>query len=252
MMPGMAPDPDPDEVPSPLDYPGRRLRRSALLQHDRLVDWDVGAMPMDRVLADMGVAPLDARALVLGVGSNADPRRVLRKLRAAGAGSVVPFVTCTVEGVAVTHSAHVSAGGYVPMTPAERPGGDVALVAAYVDSEQLAALDATEPNYQRVLLDGGRYALRLDGGVRPASYYVYRSRHGVLRPDGELLPPMSQRELHARLFRGPDLAAVVTGATAEERVARLRLPDVQQRVRECFGALGWVADSGLHGEPALA
>ena len=248
MMPGMAPDPHPDEVPSPLDYPGRRLRRSALLQHGRLVDWAVGDTPMDGVLADLGAAPLDARALVLGVGSNADPRRVLRKLRSAGTGTVVPFVTCTVAGLAVTHSAHVSAGGYVPMTPAERPGGEVALVAAYVDPGQLAALDATEPNYQRLLLDGARYALRLDGGGRPASYYVYRSRHGVLRPDGELLPPLGQRELHERLFRGRDLAAVVGGSTAEERAAALCLPDVQQRVQECFRALGWVADSGLRGE----
>ena len=252
MMPGMAPDPDPDEVPSPLDYPGRRLQRSALLRHDRLVDWAVGALPMDQLLSDLGVAPLDARALVLGVGSNADPRQVVRKLRAAGAGTVVPFATCTVAGIAVTHSAHVSAGGYVPMAPAAHPGAEVALVAAYVDPEQLAALDATEPNYQRLLLDGARYALRLDGGVRPASYHVYRSRHGVLRPDGELLPPLGQPELHERLFRGSDLAAVVTGATAEERVAALGLPDVQQRVRECFGALGWVAGSGLRGEPAGA
>ena len=114
MMPGMAPDPHPDEVPSPLDYPGRRLRRSALLQHGRFVDWAVGDTPMDGVLADLGAAPLDARALVLGVGSNADPRRVRRKLRSAGAGTVVRSSPARSRDVAVTHSAHVSAGGYVP------------------------------------------------------------------------------------------------------------------------------------------
>ena len=248
MMPGMAPDPHPDEVPSPLDYPGRRLRRSALLQHGRLVDWAVGDTPMDGVLADLGAAPLDARALVLGVGSNADPRRVLRKLRSAGTGTVVPFVTCTVAGLAVTHSAHVSAGGYVPMTPAERPGGEVALVAAYVDPGQLAALDATEPNYQRLLLDGARS--RAAAGRRRAAGVRLR------------LPVPARR---APAGRGAAAAAGTAGAAraavpwprprgggrwvdGRGAAAALCLPDVQQRVQECFRALGWVADSGLRGE----
>lgn len=261
-------DLDPGEVLSPLDYPGHRLRRSVLLRHDHLADWNIGygvalelapvavrgraRAPLERVLDDEGVTPLHARALVVGVGANAAPPLVLRKLRAAGTGTVVPFVTCTVTGIAVTHSAHVSAGGYMALTPADRPGRQVPLVAAFLDAEQLSALDATEPNYQRLLVDGARYRVRLDGGGRPAAYHLYRSRHGVLRLDGELLPPMRQRDLHDRLFHDAELAALVPGATPEERVTALRTPAVQERLRVLFRVRGWASESGLHGEPAGA
>ncbi len=266
MMRGMVLDLDPGEVSSPLDYPGHRLRRSVLLRHDHLADWGIdgatplgsapvalrggGELPLDRVLGDEGVAPLDGRTLVVGVGSNAAPWLVLRKLHAAGAGTVVPFVTCTVTGIAVTHSAHVSAGGYIAMTPAGRPHGQVPLVAALLDAEQLAALDATEPNYERLLIDGERYPVHLDGGGRPTAYHLYRSRHGVLCLDGEPLPSMGQRDLHQRLFVDPDLAALVPGTTPDERLPALRTPAVQERVRALFRARGWAADSRLHGEPA--
>ena len=269
MMRGVQDDLDPRAVPSPLDYPGHRLRHSVVLRRDHLADWGVrpgvppeaapvalrgggGAKPLHRVLSDEGVAPLAERTLIVGVGANAAPALVLRKLYAAGAGTVVPFLTCMVRGIAVTHSAHVSAGGYIAMTPADSAGRQLPLVAALLDAEQLAALDATEPNYQRLRVDARRYPVRLDGGALPAAYHLYRSKHGVLRLDGALLPPMRQRDLHDRLFAHPEVAALVPGATAEERVVAMRTPDVQERLRECFHSRGWASDSRLHGEPVTA
>ena len=255
----------------PLDYPGERLRASSLLRHDALAAWTptggrpAGSCtvqveldgrkrhePLDRVLRQDGVAPLGARALVVAVGSNASHRVVHSKLTVAGASTVVPFMTCRVSGMGVAYSAHVSRGGYIPVSPVDDPGGVVDLVAAFLDEQQLLAMDATEGNYDRLLVPGTRYPMLLDGGERPAAYYVYRSHPGVLRVGGELVPPVNQRELHRLLFDDDELASLVPGRSPEERLATLKQRGVQARVRELFRRRGWATDSGLVGVEAGA
>jgi hypothetical protein len=86
--------------------------------------------------------------------------------------------------VRVGHSAHVSAGGYVPAAPYVGDGHTDAVV-GWFDDEQLALVDATEPNYHRLALD-------------PATQ-LYVSRWGVVAVDGRPLPLTDQATLLARL-----------------------------------------------------
>ena len=258
--------PEPTYLLDPLDYPGRRVVASGLLLGRSLVAWtltpgqppgeatvetgsagQVSPTPLDRVLADQGVPPLGERAVVVAVGSNASYRVVHSKLTVARASTVVPFMTCRVWGMGVAYSAHVSRPGYIPVSPVDDPGGVVDLVAAFLDEQQLLAMDATEGNYRRLLLHRDRYPMLLDGDLRPETYYVYRSKQGVLRVRGDLVPPVSQRELHRLLFDDDELASLVPGRSPEERVTSLRQRSVQQRVGELFKRRGWAADSGLVG-----
>jgi hypothetical protein len=242
------------------------LRTSSLLWRDSLVAWPlspgrpagsstvevtldgrVSHQPLDRVLRRDGLAPLEARALVVAVGSNASHRVVHSKLTVARASTVVPFMTCRVWGMGVAYSAHVSRPGYVPVSPVDDPGGVTDLVAAFLDEQQLVAMDATEGNYHRLLVRGTRYPLLLDSGERPDAYYVYSSKPGVLRIGGDLVPPVNQRELHRLLFDDDELASVVPGRSPEERVALLRQRNIQEQVRDLFRRRGWAADAGLVG-----
>ena len=228
----------------PLDYPGERLTRAGLLVGDRLIAWTDGP-DLERMLRVERAAPLSARTLVVAVGSNASPDVVRHKLARAGAGTVVPFVTGTLAGVTVAHSAHVSARGYVPWTPAASAGTVARVVAAHLDADQLSALDATEPNYERRMLRSQDHQLVLDDGERPATFGLYDSRHGVLRPDGRLLAALPQRDLLEWLVADPELAAVVTGPTPEQRLAVLQRAEVRETVRRVFAERGWAAPSGL-------
>ncbi len=228
----------------PLDYPGERLARAGLLVRDRLRAW-TGGPDLDRMLRAERATPLAARTLVVAVGSNASPDVVRDKLARAGADTVVPFVTGTLAGVTVAHSAHVSVPGYVPWAPAASTGSLTRVVAAHLDADQLTALDATEPNYQRRLLHPGRHQLVLDDGERPATFCLYDSRHGVLRPGGRLLAALPQADLQEWLLADPELAAILVGATPEHRLAVLQRAEVRETVRRVFAERGWATPSGL-------
>jgi hypothetical protein len=131
----------------------------------------------------------EGRTLVVAVGSNASPAVLARKLAAVE--PTVPMAECVVTGIAVGHSAHVSAGGYVPAAPYDSPTARTPLRAGWFTPEQLAALDATEPNYERVSLATADYPLRLD----VEQFDVYRSRWGVLALDEAPLGLMAQADL---------------------------------------------------------
>lgn len=207
----------------------------------RGVDYPFGAPAEPGVLAaDGGWSPLagpadtDDRTAVVAVGSNAVPAVVHAKLRAAGVGGAVPFATTQVRGVGVAHSAHVSPGGYVPVTAHALPDAALVLVASWFLPEQLAALDATEPNYVRVPLPV----------AAPPGATVYASRWGVLAPDGAALLPTTQAEVHWRLRADPDLADWLPG-DADAVVEALRDPGLAERVRDRLAALGWTRPTGL-------
>src|SRR5690625_6972049 len=70
---------------------------------------------MDETLRGDGAAPLADRTLVVAVGSNQSPAVIAAKYRRFGLVSPVttPFLSCTVQELAVGHSAHVSARGYI-------------------------------------------------------------------------------------------------------------------------------------------
>ena len=200
----------PDSLPrtvAPEDYPWLGpAASSALLLGDGIVDLepaqdppapaeDRAAPPVDRAaieraLAAEGAAPLAERTLVLAVGSNQTPRTIARKYARSGADVPVttPFVRCTVHDLAVGHVPRAAAPGYVPAAPYRADGQRMELVATWFDAEQLAVVDRTEPNYDRVRLPAARFPVRLATGEEPEHVHVYASRWGVLARDGVPIP----------------------------------------------------------------
>jgi len=104
------------------------------------------------------------------------------------------------------HSRHVSPYGQVPATLVPAPGAAVALHVLLVADADRAALDATEPNYDLVTLDG--LALDVDRLGRLTEVDAYVSKHGPLLIDGEpvALGARPQAEL-VRAVRSPPAAS---------------------------------------------
>ncbi|SDS10046.1 hypothetical protein [Jiangella sp. DSM 45060] len=173
---------------------------------------------------------LDGRRPVLAVGSNAAASQLRQKL---GPDLAVPVHAVRVSDLAVGHSAHVSRAGYIPYTPYEHRGRTLRAVVLWLDDAQLARMDETEPNYDRVRLSSAHYRLALESGDVVAGYDVYRSVHGVIAG----LPATTQADAFAQLARRPGIPddplpvlagsarrrAAVTAALAAHAVdARLR------------------------------
>ncbi len=196
-----------------------------------------------------GLDPLQDRAAVVGVGSNRNPEVMRQKFLAAGASPVLPLTPIVVPGIGVGHSAHVSRRGYLAAAPFVT-SADVRteLTLSWLDQGQLAALDATEPNYERIPLEQPPPL-----GAGPL--WIYRSRWGVLAVDGRPLPLSSQRDLHTLLAALPGLAYLFAPQTAAaatapapepaETVRRLAAAEVRERVRRCLLRAGFVRASGL-------
>jgi hypothetical protein len=109
-------------------------------------------------------------------------------------------VRCTVHDLAVGHVAHTAAPGYVPAAPYRADGQRMELVATWFDAEQLAVVDATEPNYDRVRLPAAHFPVRLGTGEEPQHVDVYASRWGVLaREDAPIPLRHRQQELFDEL-----------------------------------------------------
>lgn len=162
-----------------------------------------GVLRWDRsgFVLEPGPGDVRGRTPVAAVGSNASPGVLAGKLAVLGAGEVVVELR-RLAGVLVGHSAHVSPGGYVPAAPYVGDGATQAVV-GWFDARQLAALDATEPNYVR---------RNLDAGVD-----VYTSRWGVVAVAGVPVPLTAQEKLLA-LLRPPALLA--GGRLSDPAVAR--------------------------------
>lgn len=244
-----------DPIARPLTYPGRGPRESGLLVDGcllalrgapgtppgrRLVDvsavppqvFGVPAVPLDDVLRHCGRPVMTDRQPVLAVGSNASPAQVARKL-AGRARAVVPMTYARVAGLAIGASAHVSAPGYVPATPVVDGGHRARLVVLWLDEEQLAAVDATEPNYHRARIPDPATVSVPGLGALP-DCHLYAGRHGCL-VDGRGVPirPAGQAELLTGLLAdSPGLPALVDARTPEEFVARTRsAPALRDAVR---------------------
>ncbi|MEU8381804.1 hypothetical protein [Streptosporangium sp. NPDC048865] len=184
------------------------------------------------------------------MGSNAAPGQLRRKFTAAGIRPVVPLTPATAHGVAPGVSAHVSRSAYLPAAPV-RVAGASRLFVVWVDDAQLAALDATEPNYFRLPLPPDSFPVTLPSGEVLPSCHVYAGRHGCLvGEEGEPLRLAPQPELIGRLLARSANLRRLLGRTPEEFVTRARRDDgTREAVHALFRSDG-LADpgAGLAGE----
>lgn len=121
----------------PLDIePGRPLDQARV--HD-----SSGTAPLDRALTGLGRPPMAARFPVLAVGSNAAPAQVRHKFRHPRS-PVMPLIEVTVTGMAVAAAAQVAPYGAVPATPVFGHNLSCRLFVAWLDTQQLSHMDATE------------------------------------------------------------------------------------------------------------
>ncbi len=144
-------------------------------------------------VADTDYAPLEmrheGRTLMVAVGSNASRAVLATKLADVGGVDIRP-ARVVVSGIAVGYSGHVSARGYIPAAPFASPGANTPLTAFWLDDDQLAALDRTEPNYHRLTVTTTSHPLRellddvdsapLRSPMPVREFAIYASRHGVL------------------------------------------------------------------------
>lgn len=221
----------PDELPAG-GYPWATPGREGVLGPD-------GVLDETTVMVD-----LESRTPVLAVGSNAAADVLARKLAGLLARGV-PIRSGSVAGLGVGHSAHVSMRGYVAAAPVRQVGADVAIAVCWFDPEQLAAMDATEPNYDRIPLPEDLPCRFPDGTAVPGAQ-VYDSHHGVLAQGGRPLELTSQAEVLGWLAeRLPRATAYVLAG--EERHDRLADAGLREQIRRDLIQLDLRVDSGLRG-----
>ncbi|MEO3874581.1 hypothetical protein ABGB18_37810 [Nonomuraea sp. B12E4] len=233
-----------DPMSRPLTYPGRIPARPGVLVDDAYVPlraagegWRAGGERLADLLARLDRPPMRLRHQVVAVGSNAAPSQLLRKFRDHRVHPVVPMTMADVPGIAPGVSAHVSRWGYVPAAPIETPGETSRLFVLWLDEVQLAALDLTEPNYDRrtLALNGSRA-------------FVYTGRHGCLadaRGRPRRLTP--QRTLIQDLLdESPELRHLC-GDTPDDFVANVRDATVREAVHRLFQAKSQVRSGPVTG-----
>ena len=223
-----------------------------------LSSWRDGLGPdssLDDRLLVAGATGMQERMPVLAVGSNASPPQLQHKL--CGVGPIgeqkvaIPVVKAYVRGLEVAFSAHVSPPGYIPVALRASASSShrTPVFVTFFDAGQLALIDGSEPNYDRVALahpDGGPVVL-LEAGDALGVCDAYRTRHGVLDLDAhERGTLLTQRRVRARVQER--IAAV--GAPAAETWAMLRKGGLPLRAIPEIAAAGLVAPDGL--EPFLS
>jgi len=246
---------------NPLSYPGAIPDRSGLLVDDwftelrSVEDRPVGSytvdpngggpvpaapnplepLSLDQALAALDVTGVADRHPLLAVGSNAAPAQIRSKFDRCGITTALPMLRCTVDGWRRTILAHVSIPGYLPITVEPDPRARSLSVSLLLcDDEQLGAIDATEPNYRR-LIAADSEPLTLDSGERLCGYLVYVGVRGSVRAaDGSIMEFTTQERAIAgvhsllsdelRAECGPDARSFVT-ATAGSPALRDRIRD---------------------------
>ncbi|MXP21262.1 hypothetical protein GIY30_07830 [Gordonia sp. HNM0687] len=175
------------------------------------------------------------RHLVVAVGSNASPEVMRTKLARVATGEPgPPMARVTVSHLAVGHSAHVSARGYIPAAPYHAPEATLHAVGAWLTDAEATMLDHTEPNYRRMELSA-----RDHPGIHDtaASFWVYVSLHGVLAdPDADPVPLGTQAEIFDWL--GTRIADHALRGPTTEVCRRLADPRVGARVSASMRSAG--------------
>ncbi len=219
-----------DPMARPLTYPGRVPAGSGVLMDDAYVPlrveggeqdrWRADGVSLGALLAREGAEPMCGRHRVVAVGSNAAPGQLRAKFRDHGVRPLVPMTAADVTGVVPGVSAHVSRWGYVPAAPIAAPGETAGLFVLWLDEEQLAALDLTEPNYVRRPLAA---RVVVAAGAPLTGVFVYEGRHGCVA-DGHGRPRRltSQRALVQSLLEASPSLRHVCGDTPEDFVANVR------------------------------
>lgn len=239
-----------DPITQPLTYPGRIPDSSGILIDDdflRLRPVSGGSPeywltePEDTpatlvsILEQLESPPVSARIPVIAVGSNAAPSQMLRKLTRRSVRPVLPMTLADISGIAAGVSAHVSAPGYIPAVPVEAPGEVARLFVLWLDSEQLKALDATEPNYWRRELPADQFPVQLVSGHSIPKCFIYVGRHGCLvNREGLPLRLTSQRALIENLLTESPALRELCGTTADEFTVSVHHEDVRRTVRQLF------------------
>jgi len=212
----------------PALYPWRATERSGVLAEGRFLPTN----ELDRVLEDYGAAPMADRRRVLSVGSNASPEVMWRKMARAGVTTPLAMTITRHEGVAVGHSAHVSLPGYIAAAPYRCARCVRRFVALHLDDGQLAALDATEPNYDRIEHDGA---------------WIYASHWQVLAVHGLPVSLRTQEDLHATLREAdPRWFEQFDGASAAEVTKRLAHDGSVNEWRHHWRSVGLTRHAGFH------
>ncbi|GIU56691.1 hypothetical protein [Arthrobacter sp. NicSoilC12] len=210
---------------------------------------------LDEALAQAGAAPLEARSLVVSIGSNSSADVMRRKFASyhQSVSAVLPLVRGQLHNIAVGHSAHVSKAGYIAAAPYPLLGESTAVWLSWLDDVQLMALDETEPNYRRIQLDVETCPLVLDHGERPEDFSLFTSRWGVLTDgDGEKLPFLDQPALFGLLAGSGTGDLLEEGKSVfdgppEHVIEQLAIPSVQAWAREWFSSAGLAAPVDFDG-----
>jgi hypothetical protein len=253
-----------DPIAAPLTYPGAAPADPAVLVTDsgvlrvhpsrtsQLGQWPVEfgpavRMPVDQVLSEQHAAPMARRVPVLAVGSNAAPAQVRRKLASTDRPTMVPITAVTVCGLAVGVSAHVSKAGYVPATPVRDPSARSRMWVTWLAPEEVIAMDATEPNYNRILAPP-TCSIELMSGEAVSGCWLYVSRHGFLaEASGKPRKLIDQPDLiDSLLAEVPELTSLA-GTSPEEWLSRTRDERVRAEIRELFRSAGITRVSDLRG-----
>lgn len=245
-----------DPISAPLTYPGTAPDGQAVLVTDTDVlrvhpspidpvgEWRVeltppaGDVSLDEILLVHQAAPMARRAPVLAVGSNAAPSQIQRKLAAPGRLTMVPMTAVTAYGLSVGVSAHVSKAGYVPATPVPDPSAKSRLWVTWLAPEELIAMDATEPNYDRVLLPDA-CSVKLTSGQALSGCWLFVSRHGFLaESSGKPRKLISQSGLIASLLAEVPILTDLVGTSPKEWMNRTQDEQVRDEVRDVFRSAG--------------
>ena len=204
---------------TPLQYPWVEKRRSLLLTsageysivlesgqpiEDALIQFHDGrTASLNEYLAASKLPTLVDRIPVVGIGSNASPlvtKSKIEKYGRYGTDATVPMFVAKMKNMGVGYSGHFVFGGYIPAAPYHQEANELEVTVAFFTKEQLAAVDSTEPTYQRAELAKDLYPLAFENGDSLDSSYVYTTRYGVLRGnDGYPIPLTTQEELYKLL-----------------------------------------------------
>jgi hypothetical protein len=246
-----------DPMAAPLSYPGALPGEDGVLVDgcylplryvparqvgSWLVEIDDTPIELDVLLEKQGRPITGDRFPVVSVGSNAAPAQLHGKFVRKGVRPLVPLVNAKVFGMAAGVSAHVSRAGYIPGTGVLLSGGVASLFVAWLDVDELQVIDASEPNYYRVLLDGSIYPVVLPSGERLGACSLYVSKWGCLvGRDGNPRPLASQNELLATLLAESRALRRIFGGTPESFVERAAA-DASKRneAQHIFRREGWV------------
>lgn len=180
---------------------------------------------------------LSGRTPVVAVGSNASPAVLAAKLRGVSGDRRPPLTRVRVPGIAVGHSAHIAARGYVPAAPFRREGAVLDTVAAWLTDVEVAALDTTEPNYRRLRLadhpvDGLSFA------TDDISLYV--SRHGLLGEPGSSTPVAFTAQADIVAWLRAHLEDPALRGPIDEVCRGLAKPETTRRITDAIRSAGLV------------